>query len=364
MKKACTAIATLLLAVFAAPALRAQGSGARTQDPNPAILHIQGTVHQQDLGNLPLADNQWSGVRGQGKRLEQFNLRVLENAGVSLSYKGHLQGTGDTPWMDQGQACGTAGQGRQLEAFALRLWGPQAPYYDVHYQGHIQDVGDSPVYTNGELCGERGRGRRIEAIKVWIQRRTGPRAEVPAYAFRIASETITNTRSRHQDTNWGVVTVAVNHTAKAKTITFMGNQNNGTFQPWAVADNVQIPRNLQARVVLAIANSGYGNSGQGSPNTALLQFSTRIAMDALKNDPLTRFTMDMIGSATAVLFANCDGVVWLDARDFAGEELFQGTQNGRPLNFFKDFAGANSPQGCGTNSHYTANWIVYRDQYR
>lgn len=360
MRKASAAIAVLFLAVFATPALRGQGNQASGQ----SILHIQGTVLQQGIGNIPLTDNQWSGVRGQGRQVEQLNMRVLENVGVFLSYKGNLQGLGDTPWMNQGQSCGTVWQNRGIEAFALRLWGPQALYYDVYYQGHIQDVGASPVYSNGELCGERGRERRIESIKVWIQKRTGPRADVPVYAFRIASEKITNTRSRHEDTNWGVVTVAVNHATKAKTITSMGNQNNGTFQPWAVADNVQVPRNLQARAALSIVNRGHGNTSERSPGAPLVQFAARIATESLKADPISRFTTDIIGSAAALLFANCDGVVWLDARDFSGEELFQGTQNGRFLNYFKDFAGSNSPQGCGSNSHYLANWIVYRDQYR
>jgi hypothetical protein len=184
------------------------------------------------------------------------------------------------------------------------------------------------------------------------------------YAFRIAAERITNTRSRHEDTNWGVVTVAVNHMAKAKTITSMGNQNNGTFQPWAVADDVQIPRNLQARAVLSIVNNGHGNTSQGGPGPAVVQFASKISLDALKLDPITKFYTDMIGSATRAIFANCDGLVWLDARDFTGEELFLGTQNGRYMSYTKDFPGSNSPEGCGSNSRYIATWTVYRDQYR
>lgn len=327
-------------------------------------LHVAGTVHQQDIGDIPLADGQWAGVKEQGKRLELFTMKVVESAGVSLSYKGHLQGLGDTKWMDQGQPCGTSGQNRRVEAFALRLYGPQALNYDVFYQGHIQDLGDSPICSNGDLCGARGQGRRIESIKVWIQQRAQPRQNLPAYAFRIGSVKITNTRSPHQDTNWGVVTVSVNQITKGKTITSFGDQNNGTFQEWAIADNIQVPTNAGVRVALSIVNNGHGNAGPSSPGSNVLHFADQITLTSLKMDPIAKFSLDILGSIAGTIFANCDGVVWLDARDFSGVDLYEGTGSGAYMSYTKDFPGSNSPKGCGSNSHYNATWAVSRDQFQ
>lgn len=131
------------------------------------------SAHVQTLGDIPGLGNAWVGTKGLKKRLEQFSIRFAEpNEELEIEYMCHVQGSGDSQWRKEGEACGTRGEQRRLEGFAVRLRGPEAGRYSVNYQCHTEGQGDSVVRADGAYCGTRGQGRRLEALKVWISQKS------------------------------------------------------------------------------------------------------------------------------------------------------------------------------------------------
>lgn len=133
-------------------------------------LNLKLLVHLQGLGDRTFTAREYAGTRGQGRRLEAFQIQ-LDPAipGLSLRYMAHIATIGDTPWISEGQLVGERGKNRQIEGLAIELIGPESTNYTVFYTAHIQNKGDVPVCTNGQYCGTKGQGLRVEGIKVWIE---------------------------------------------------------------------------------------------------------------------------------------------------------------------------------------------------
>jgi hypothetical protein len=91
--------------------------------------------------------------------------------GLGIRYMGHLQSTGDTAWVGEGEYVGSRRESRRLEGFTIELTGPEADRYQLFYQGHFARYGNSNVLSGGEFCGLRGDGLQLEALKVWIDRK-------------------------------------------------------------------------------------------------------------------------------------------------------------------------------------------------
>lgn len=127
-------------------------------------------VHLQGLGDRTFTAREYAGTRGQGRRLEAFQIQ-LDPAipGLSLRYMAHIANIGDTPWIPEGQLVGERGKNRQIEGLAVELIGPESANYTVFYTAHVQNKGDVPVCTNGQYCGTKGQGLRVEGIKVWLE---------------------------------------------------------------------------------------------------------------------------------------------------------------------------------------------------
>ncbi|MCA9780343.1 MAG: matrixin family metalloprotease [Candidatus Eremiobacteraeota bacterium] len=135
-------------------------------------LELRVLVHLEGMGDIERRDNEFSGTRGQSRRLEGFQIAIATSIqGLSCRYMAHLEGIGDTGWVNEGQFVGTRGQSRRLEGFAIELTGPQAPNYDVIYMGHLQNSGDTGYARNGQFCGTRGQSRRLEGLLVRVQRK-------------------------------------------------------------------------------------------------------------------------------------------------------------------------------------------------
>ncbi|MDJ0557396.1 MAG: hypothetical protein QNJ68_23700 [Microcoleaceae cyanobacterium MO_207.B10] len=127
-------------------------------------------VHIQNVGDRIFAAQEYAGTRGQGFRVEAFQINIEPPIpGLNLEYMGNISGVGDTPWLEAGKLVGERGRVRRLEGFAIRLTGPTGTNYDVFYTAHVQNRGDLPVYSNGAYCGTRNQSLRVEGIKVWIQ---------------------------------------------------------------------------------------------------------------------------------------------------------------------------------------------------
>ncbi len=67
-----------------------------------------------------------------------------------------------------------------MEGAAIRLTGSASSIYRVLYQCHLQDTGTSAVMRNGEFCGSRGASRRLEDLRVWVESTTTSVTEADA----------------------------------------------------------------------------------------------------------------------------------------------------------------------------------------
>ena len=144
--------------------------GKTTNKPSGVSAGLKVIVHIQNIGDRSFAAGEYAGTRGQGFRVEAFQVNIEPPiVGLNLKYMGNLSGIGDTPWLEGGKLAGERGKARRLEGFAMELTGSEANIYDIFYTAHVQNMGDLPVYANGQYCGTRNKSLRIEGMKVWIQ---------------------------------------------------------------------------------------------------------------------------------------------------------------------------------------------------
>jgi len=130
---------------------------------------LSGLVHLQDIGDVPLVNDQFVGTRGESRRLEGFQIQFDPPfPELTLHYMAHVQDIGDMPWVDGGEFIGTRGQSRRLEGFAIELTGPAAPSYSVSYMAHLEGTGDTGFFQDGQFCGTRGQSRRVEGMLVHV----------------------------------------------------------------------------------------------------------------------------------------------------------------------------------------------------
>jgi uncharacterized protein YjdB len=127
-------------------------------------------AHIQSVGDRVFKAKEDAGSRGKSLRLEGFIIEIEPPIpGLTIQYMAHVEGVGDTPWLNQGELAGFRGKSKRIEGFAIRLAGPEAGKYDVFYTAHVQNVGDIPPVSNGQYCGTRGKALRVESMKVWVK---------------------------------------------------------------------------------------------------------------------------------------------------------------------------------------------------
>jgi uncharacterized protein YjdB len=126
-------------------------------------------VRMQGIGDRTFRDKEFAGTRAQCRRIKGFQIRIEPPIPcLNLQYMAHVEGVGDSGWMEEGEIAGSLDKSKRIEGFALRLTGWQADCYDVFYTAHIQKIGDTPVSSNGQYCGTRGRSLRVEGMTVWL----------------------------------------------------------------------------------------------------------------------------------------------------------------------------------------------------
>ncbi|NEN89248.1 MAG: hydrogenase [Okeania sp. SIO3H1] len=144
--------------------------GETTNQTSAVSVGLKVLVHIQNIGDRFFAGQEYAGTRGQGFRVEAFQINIEPSIpGLNLEYMAHVSDIGDTPWLEAGKLAGERGKARRIEGFAVRITGIQAGNYDVFYTAHVQNMGDLPVYSNGAYCGTRNQALRVEGIKVWIE---------------------------------------------------------------------------------------------------------------------------------------------------------------------------------------------------
>lgn len=125
--------------------------------------------HVQSIGWLdPVHDGQVSGTTGLSLRLEA--IKVTPPVGVVMDITVHLQGIGDKTYtgIERGvydPVIGTTGESRRLEGISIKLT-ENGTGKQLKYRAHIQESGWSAWMTEGQFAGTRGKSLRAEAIQI------------------------------------------------------------------------------------------------------------------------------------------------------------------------------------------------------
>jgi hypothetical protein len=140
--------------------------------PTAGTVALEVMVHIGGIGDRTFSDREFAGTIGESRAIEGMQIRFKQPIpGLGIRYMGHLQSTGDTAWVGEGEYVGSRRESRRLEGFTIELTGPEADRYQLFYQGHFARYGNSNVLSGGEFCGLRGDGLQLEALKVWIDRK-------------------------------------------------------------------------------------------------------------------------------------------------------------------------------------------------
>lgn len=210
---------------------------------------------------------------------------------------------------------------------------------------------------------------------------------MPNFRIRLASAQVRNTRSRGDDTIWASLQLVVNGTP-SPTVSWDGlglKQVNGTRLPegrdWnnglhffgtEARSNVQLdtgnvgPGDL-IEVVFHVLNKGHG----GAPTTDQYNAASKAITDSLcksdgnipGDDGGWICIAARIGAAIfGWLITDCDGPVAADRVQFKGADLDRIVPNpsnliaqpetARTYHWSRNYAGSDSPTGCGSNSDY------------
>jgi hypothetical protein len=89
---------------------------------------------------------------------------------------------------------------------------------------------------------------------------------------------ITDTRSRHEDTDYVSISLAVGSAPPMTKTKAMGNLNNGTFKPGLTFDNISVASNVPVVFTYAIVNNGH--SSQADVEKSLEKAGTQLAQKA------------------------------------------------------------------------------------
>jgi hypothetical protein len=196
----------------------------------------------------------------------------------------------------------------------------------------------------------------------------------PNFTFTLDSFQITDTRSRHNDTDFVTFTLLVQPKngppATPQTLNkSMGDVNNGTHAVNLSFPNVKVGPDDTVVVNYLIANSGHSSESSiystlDSTAGKLATAGGSAAAGALIGSAIPGFgTLIgalagwLAGELTSVLDANCDGPVAGEQNTFTHDELLQKTANGNYSETTKH-PGTDSNYGCGGNSMYYVTWHI------
>ncbi len=192
------------------------------------------------------------------------------------------------------------------------------------------------------------------------------------FTFVLESFRITDTRSRHEDTDYVSFSLVVNpQNGKGTPHTLtksMGDLNNGTFNVGLTFPNVTVNPTDTVILNYLIVNSGHKSPSEvesllEQAGTSLLSAAGNAGGTALQSFipvPFLGSALGALGSwlgneIVSILNANCDGAVAAEQNTFAYADLLARTQNG-PFTQTTRHPGTNSPTGCGGNSNYYVTW--------
>ena len=139
-------------------------------DESEATVRLQIAAHISNRGDIVFVDTDWVGRLGDGMSIEAFSVIPLDRLAASdIEYKG-LTGAGfESPWLSNGEPCGTRGMGIPLVGFAVRPKLDAAAFgYDCIYRGYFRSGAISGPVSNGELCRSETADDPLEGIGLRI----------------------------------------------------------------------------------------------------------------------------------------------------------------------------------------------------
>jgi hypothetical protein len=182
---------------------------------------------------------------------------------------------------------------------------------------------------------------------------SGQAVTVPTYTFAVPDFEIYNTRSWHTDTDYVTASVIVNNNVVGTQQVFMGDLNNGTYNPGISIGPVGIGPSDQVKFLVNITNRGFDSATASDVNDLLTLvgagagFALNVALDDQSTD-YGSICETILTSIFGVLFPDCDGVVASPAVGVTGDWLAANPWVVQRVNS----PGTNSPTGCGSNSVY------------
>lgn len=216
----------------------------------------------------------------------------------------------------------------------------------------------------------------MDAIKAPVHLPTVP-FETLTFNFELVNFIITDTRSRHDDTDYVTFTLldspttAGGGTPQTQTKA-MGNVNNGTHPVGLQFSNIAVPTAGQVTMNYLIANSGHSSESQvysvmekaGSALALKGLTAAGAAIGTAIPIPLLGTLLGaaagwLVGEVSSLLSANCDGAVAAEQDVFKYQDLVSLTATG-PHTQKTTHPGSNSPDGCGGNSMYYVTWTISR----
>ena len=192
------------------------------------------------------------------------------------------------------------------------------------------------------------------------------------YTFRLDRFHISNTRSRHTDTDYVTIGLQIGDQTFPAQTKAMGDLNNGDYTVGLAFENVEIDDPAMPVIFnYQIVNNGHAS--QADLDKALTSGAAQLAAKgaAALGDELVPGTGSIWGMAAnvavqwlgGILFADCDGPVAIDQIAVTADALDQAIGEALVDGTFSDtraYPGTDSPAGCGSNSQYTVSWSVSR----
>lgn len=215
-----------------------------------------------------------------------------------------------------------------------------------------------------------------------------PAFEVSTYTVSLDAMEVLNTRSLHTDTDYAGLTVLVTGQS-AKTVTTPGKISGNDVDNGYYPIGLSVEMTLENQTDIVIINYNILNSGHQSESdidNALTEVGQALAsagakaaasavasgVGALVGATIGTDVVPIIGSALgaiagwlvgeigSLIFADCDGPVAAQQTAYLASQLWAQTQANTKLSFAVDQPGVNSPDGCGSNSHYVTYWSITR----
>jgi hypothetical protein len=201
------------------------------------------------------------------------------------------------------------------------------------------------------------------------------RPEIQTATFSLDSFRITDTRSRHNDTDYVSFTLLVRDASGNGTPQTlkksMGDVNNGTHAVGLAFPNVVVPVNGSVVFNYLIVNSGH--SSEGTIDNALETVGSSLAEKGLVaggtalgtailpglGSILGAIAGWLAGEIKGILTANCDGPVAAEQVTLTYKDLMAKTANGA-FSHETPNPGTDSATGCGSNSMYYVTWHIAR----